>query len=220
MNSYPFTSLKNRITSILFACLFIHPATASSWQQVVDKDNLTIYQRPYRQSPLYEIKGVTRVKSSLNALVALFRDADFNQQWVYRSGGAKILSQANQQQAYVYGVVNAPWPMQNRDAIIRFDFSQNQSDKVITITLNNFPNYIAKKHDLVRVPDFGGYWQLKPLSDGWVEITYQVHGDPGGWVPAWLANKAAQRTVGKTLENIQWAARQYAHEKLTFVLEP
>ncbi len=52
------------------------------------------------------------------------------------------------------------------------------------------------------MPEFGGFWRLRPLADGQVEITYRVHGDPGGHVPDWLANYAAALSVTRTLQNL------------------
>ncbi|MGH8352275.1 MAG: START domain-containing protein, partial [Pseudomonas sp.] len=33
-----------------------------------------------------------------------------------------------------------------------------------------------------------GLWKLVPMGGGEVEVTYQVHSEPGGSVPSWLAN--------------------------------
>ena len=41
-------------------------------------------------------------------------------------------------------------------------------------------------------------------------MTYQVYGDPGGWVPAWLANYAALRSVIGTLQTMPVALQRYA----------
>jgi hypothetical protein len=41
--------------------------------------------RAYAGSALSEIKGVTRVKASQNAVMALLKDDQFNNRWVYRT---------------------------------------------------------------------------------------------------------------------------------------
>lgn len=210
--------IKAITAAIIFFCLSL-PATADDWDLVYKNELLSVSTRLYQQSPLKEIKGTTKVKASLSSLVALFQDAEFNDEWVYRSGGAKIVKKTSDYSAYVYGVVDAPWPMRDRDTIVRFDLKQNRSNKEILISISNFPHYLPKNSFLVRVPDFGGYWLLKPITKGWVEVTYQVHGHPGGLIPIWLANKAAIRTVIKTLENIQSAADRYTHIKLEFIAE-
>lgn len=163
---------------------------------------------------------MTRVKASLNALMALLKDAPFNRHWVYRSGGARILQESGYSQAFVYGIVDSPWPMLDRDTVVRFDYEQQAKTKAITIAITNFPEFIPLEDGLVRVPKFGGYWKLQPEEGGWVGVTYQVYGDPGGWIPAWVANKAALRSVIKTLQNMQWAVSRYENATSAFVAEP
>lgn len=205
-------------------CFFISllvaaPAQASGWELLLAEENLRVLQRDYAGSALNETKGATRVKASLNALMALLKDAEFNQQWVYRSGGATILEENGFAQAYVYGVVDAPWPMRDRDTVVRFDYQQQADTKSITIAITNFPDFIATKDDFVRVPDFGGSWKLHPGKEGWVEVTYQVYGNPGGLIPAWLANYAAARSVARTLQNMQWAVKRYKNARSAYVAD-
>jgi len=119
------------------------PAMANDWELVYKADNLRVSKRDYAGSALDEIKGVVRVKTSLNAVMALLKDAPFNQHWVFRSGGARIIEESGYAQAYVYGVVDAPLPMSDRDTVVRFDYEQNPQTKDITVTITNFPDFIA-----------------------------------------------------------------------------
>lgn len=195
------------------------PVMANDWELVHKADNLRVSKRDYAGSALDEIKGVVRVKASLNALMALLKDAPFNQHWVFRSGGARILEESGHAQAYVYGVVDAPLPMSDRDTVVRFDYAQDPRTKDIIVTITNFPDFIAPVAEHVRVPEMGGFWGLKPEAGGWVEVTYQIHGDPGGWIPAWLANQAALLSVRHTLENLAVVVHRYADARSEFVQE-
>ncbi len=194
-------------------------AAGNDWQPVYDSDNLRIFKRDYAGSTLDEIKGVVRVKASLNAVMALLKDAAYNQHWVYRSGGARILEESGYAQAYVYGVVDAPPPMSDRDTVVRFDYRQNPDNKEITVTITNVPGYLPPQPGLVRVVQMGGYWHLKPEAQGWVQVTYQIYGDPGGWIPVWLANHAAVVSVKHTLLNLAGAVGRYVGARSEFVEE-
>ena len=205
--------------SLPLLLLLALPIAAAGWEQVVNTDDLVVERRDYAGSALQEIRGVTRVKTSLNALMALLKDADFNRHWVYRSGGARILQENGYEQAYVYGIVDAPWPMQDRDTVVRFDYRQDTGTGEIIITIKNFPDFIPLDERYVRVPDFGGFWALRPEPGGWVEVTYQVHGDPGGLIPVWLANFAAVTSVTRTLQRMDGAVQSYAGAHSPFVKE-
>ena len=212
-----------RLDVICFAVMVgLAPAAlfaASGWQLVHSSDRLTVERRDYKGSDLDEIRGVVRLDASLNAIMALLKDASFNEQWVYRSGGARVLKEMGYPQAYVYGIVDAPFPMVDRDTVVRFDFEQNPVTREITIGITNFPQFAPEADGLVRVPDFGGFWHLRPLTDRGVMVTYQVYGDPGGWIPTWMANRAAVLSVQNTLENMQAAVAYYERSESRYVKE-
>lgn len=208
------------LRSSLALLLVLTPdAFAGDWEMVFAEDGLRVARRDYPGSPLQEIRGITTVEASLGEVMALLRDAPFNAQWVYRSGGASILREEGYARAWVYGVVDAPWPMQDRDTVVRFDYRQ-QADNSITITITNMPDFVPHKEQFVRVPDFGGLWRLDPLADGRVQVTYQVYGDPGGWVPTWLANYAAVTSVTRTLQAMPTALQRYRGARSESVREP
>ena len=199
--------------------LLAAPLFAADWEPLVNREPLAVMRRDYQGSALDEIRGITRLKASLNAVMALLKDAAFNHHWVYRSGGARVLAEKGYAQAYVYGVVDAPWPMSDRDTVVRFDYQQDPVTREIQIDITNFPDFIPPEQGLVRVPDFGGFWNLRPLPDGWVEVTYQVYGDPGGFIPVWAANRAAVASVTRTLQNMKSAVLHYQATRSDFVME-
>ena len=197
----------------------LHADTEQGWETVYQDPELTVQRRDYQGSELDEVKGVLRVKASLNALMALLKDAPFNREWVFRSGGARVLQESGYAQAYVYGVVDAPFPMDDRDTVVRFDYLQDAATRNITVTITNQPDFLPHEPGLVRVPDMGGFWYLAPEPDGWVTVRYQVYGDPGGWIPVWLANRAAQLSVRFTLANLKTAVARYEGVESEFVQE-
>lgn len=204
------------LVSLVMLCAF---ASARAWETVVEEPGLKVEQRFYAGSPLMEIRGTTYLQASLGAIVTLLRDDDYNDRWVYRSGGARILSEQGHEQAYVYGVVDAPWPIADRDTVVRFDYRQAPDTGVISIDITNFPDFAPREPGLIRVPEFGGFWRLTPEKDGRVEVIYQVHGDPGGWVPTWLANRAAVLSVTRTLQNMPLAVSRYRGATPDYVWE-
>lgn len=212
-------AVSNPLRLILLLLLSVSPALASEWELVYEGDDLVVERRDYAGSDLDEIRGVVRLKASLNAVMALLKDAEFNDHWVYRSGGARILEDNGYARAYVYGVVDAPFPMQDRDTVVRFDYQQDPASRVITVTLKNVPDYVPPKDNFVRVPEIGGFWKLQAEEEGWVEVTYQVYGDPGGWIPVWLANRAAIVSVRQTLDNMKSVVGRYRDVQSAYVVE-
>jgi hypothetical protein len=55
----------------------------------------------------------------------------------------------------------------------------------------------------VRITYFEGFYELKPVSGGKTEVTYQSIFDPAGSIPAWMANMAVVDTPYDLLHNMK-----------------
>ena len=52
-----------------------------------------------------------------------------------------------------------------------------------------------------------GFWSLTP-REGEIEVIYEVHSEPGGSVPAWLANSFVVDAPFNTLQGLRQLAEQ------------
>jgi len=209
---------------IVVALLGLCSATisfASTWELIREEAAIQVFARAVHGSKIKELKGITQVQAPLAGVVTLLQDAEANIEWVYHSGGVKVLRQVSEREAYVYAITEAPWPIYDRDAVIRFSLQQNPQNRVVTITMSGSPDYIEPQKFFVRMPVFEGFWQLTPLPNGWVEIICQLHAEPGGFIPDWLANSAAQKAAYQTLVNLRniISRRKYQDATLTFIQE-
>lgn len=194
----------------------------SGWRILRQGPGLVVYDRPVDGSHFREHRGVIRVRARLSAIVAVFQDASANHEWVYRSLGAEVLRQESPLEAFVYGRISAPWPIEDRDSVVRFQLSQDPESLAVRIGMRAEPGLAPRYAGFVRVPVLDGHWLLRPMGDGTVEVSHQVYGEPGGWVPAWLANEAATRTVYYTLLNLRAMAvdSRYSDVRLSYIVDP
>lgn len=47
-----------------------------------------------------------------------------------------------------------------------------------------------------------GFWRFIPEKEGRIKVIYQIHADPGGDIPSWLANAVAVDSPFNTLKNM------------------
>jgi hypothetical protein len=90
-----------------------------------------------------------------------------------------------------YSEVDLPWPVSNRDFIIRITLTQEPLTKVMTIVAENMPKYVPQKNGIVRIQKSYGIWQISPIDNKHVRVEYTLQVDPGGSIPAWLVNMVA-----------------------------
>jgi hypothetical protein len=204
---------------LVISLFLIFPGLIFSWDLAKESDGIKVYNRSVEGSDLKEFKAVGKVKSTLSGLVALLKDEGAFTGWYPDCKEAKILKD-NGTSWYTYFQVKAPFPVSNRDTINLFSFSQSV-DKSVTLALTGNPEYIPAKSGVIRIPKLKGFWLFTPKEDGFVEVTYQVHSEPGGSLPSWLANSVSTDVPLKVLKNLKSkvAEEKYQSAKFDFVKE-
>lgn len=181
----------------------------TSWTLKKNENGISVYTRGAEDSDFKELKSVVVLKTSLSSIVSLLNDWDTYPQWVYRCGKSSTLKKISDSEVIHYQTVVAPWPADNRDFVVNVKLTQDPVTKIIVIKSESKPEYIPEVEDHVRIKKFRASWTLVPLSDGRVEVTYQLLVDPAGYVPAWIINLAVVDGPYETALNLsEWVKKK------------
>jgi len=201
--------------------------SADDWELKISDDVAGIKVFYQTNSRGYvEFRGVTQVRSSLGAFVALFRDVENMPTWVYRTKKVTTLKTVSDTEVYAYTVSEMPWPLDDRDSIVRTTLSQDAKTLAITIRGSAVPDYIPVARGYVRMPVVESFWRFTPLNKGVVEVEFQGYGDPGGnlssAVPKWITRLTLYEAPQQTLLGLQKviARLDYQSQTFEFVREP
>ena len=82
------------------------------------------------------------------------------------------------------------------------------ADGSLTRNLEGVPTYIPEEKGFVRVKEVKGFWKFVPKGADQIEVTYQVHTEPGGSVPAMVANKFVVDAPFNTLKALKERAEK------------
>ncbi len=189
--------------TLLLISLIVQVAHANDWVLKTSNNDVNVYSRNWPSDAFQEIKGVTTVTASMRQLISFLQDENINTQWVPYSGGAKILERPDKYKTYAHFKMNANWPFKDRDTVALFTLSQNAVNKSVTITLESAPDKISMLEGRIRIKEFSGFWELTPLDDTQIHITYQTHLNPGGYLPAWMSNRVAYNSTLISLSNLK-----------------
>jgi hypothetical protein len=206
---------------LLFLCSIVTIGSAiAQWELVKDEDGIKVFLKRVPDSKIKEFKGVTNINSSLDSILAVLYDIDACPKWVHNCKYAIKLTEISFNESYIYQVINFPFPVRDRDLILKTVMTQNPETKDVTIKLNSAPDYIAETKNF-RIQKSTGYYSFKPLPDGTVEVTWQHYTDPGGGVPTWIVNSLILATPFKTLKNLKKLVHEqkYQEAKLKYSSE-
>jgi hypothetical protein len=161
------------------------PLQAEGWRLVKDQAGIQVFLRKVSGSKYQAYRGVVRLKTDMPTLLALQEDVSGSCAWIYACREQKLLKHEDGQ-SWIYSRFTMPWPVRPRDAVLRVTTRQG-ADGSVTRILSGVADYLPEQKGLVRVSMAEGYWAFIPKAAGEVEVIYQMHSEPGGRVPSWLA---------------------------------
>lgn len=180
-------------------------AWAENWQVAKDEEGIKVSLSEVAGSKYKAYRGVTVIKAPLAKVKALQEDVVGACAWIHECKSQKLLKSEGDQ-SWTYTQFNTPWPVTPRDSILHVTTVQD-ADGSLTRKLQEEPKYLPEEKGFVRVAQVEGFWKLVPKGDN-TEVTYQVHTEPGGSVPSWLANKFVVDAPFNTLKGLKERAEK------------
>jgi hypothetical protein len=174
----------------LLPCLWAgtaHADGAADWRLHASDEatGTRVWLRPRADGPP-EFRGVSTVRARLSSLVAALRDVERMPQWVYRQRSAVDLSTDGDLAGLSRVVFAMPWPLSDREALVRWRLEQDPATLAVTLSGEADPAAAPPDPAFVRMPSFASRWHLTPRAGGAVEVVFEGHGDLGGslgWGP-------------------------------------
>ncbi len=176
--------------------------THNAWSLAKDKHDVQIYTRKTSHSNFKEFKAITTVNGTVDQILGIVLDIEGYSGWMDKVKSAKVVERVSDTELVQYAEVSAP-VVSNRDFYVRMHIRPKAADGSVRVDFKAEPNYAPKVKGLVRLTRSDGYWLLTPKADGKVHIYQQVDADPGGGVPAWLANGAVVDTPFTSFVNLR-----------------
>lgn len=206
--------LSRRSPAALLAFLLAAPALGA-WELSKAGSGIQVFTRPVAGSDLKEFRAVTTVNAPVNAVVSAIYEAEAMTGWWPDCAEARKVKVVSPSQWYAYFVTKLPFPLSNRDTVNLFSAAQNPTSKVVILRITGVPDFMPAQSGKVRLPSLKGSWTLTPKGET-TEVQYQLHANPGGNIPAWLANSSVTDAPYKTLSALQNVALQPHHRAAKF----
>jgi len=181
-------------------------AQAEDWQVAKEKDGIKVSLSEVAGSKYKAYRGVTVMKTTMEKLRALQEDVPGACAWIHECKSQKLLKHEGNK-SWTYTQFNTPWPVTSRDSVLEVTTEQG-ADGSLTRHLKGVPTYLPEEKGFVRVTQVDGFWKFAPKGPNQIEVTYQVHTEPGGDVPSWLANKFVVDAPFNTLKELKERAEK------------
>lgn len=172
------------------------------WKLAKDKQGIKVYTRKSPRTNLKDSRSEVVINTPIGDVYNMMMDFEKHKEWMAKVGESKIIQKVSDTEFYVYYIGVAPWPVSNRDIIAHYTIKREKKGKIRFEVIGE-ADYIPRKKDLIRVPKTESWWEFIPQDDGSVKVEYYTSSDPGGSIPQWLANTAAEDTPYNTLKKMK-----------------
>lgn len=188
-----------------FSVLLATSVRAEEWKVAKNEDGIKVSLSEVAGSDYKAYQGVALMKTSMAKLRALQEDVPGACAWIHECKLQKLLKHEGDQ-SWTYTQFNTPWPVTPRDSVLHITTVEG-ADGSVTRKLEGVPTYMPEEKGFVRVVKVEGFWKFVPKGDQ-VEVTYQVHTEPGGSVPSMVANKFVVDAPFNTLKALKERAEK------------
>lgn len=186
----------------IMVLLFTFCASAQeNWKLAKEEAGIKVYTKAEPGSEYKAFKADMQVSCKIEDIVEVLKNMNSNNTWVVNCKGVKLLETGDNDQ-YYYIETSLPWPFNNRDMVYHFQYTEINSGQV-RVTVTGIPGYIQPREGITRMAKTNGHWLLSTIDSGKTAITYQMHVEPGGLIPAWLANPFIENVPFSTFKELR-----------------
>ena len=186
--------------SLLLFSTNIISSEKEDWTLKIQQDGITVYIKKVAGSRIDAFKATTMISAEYEKVKEVILDYPNYPKWYQDYKAGEILEQTNQDQIVVRFIINAPFPIKDRDSVNRV--SVQQTDEHIKVTLESAPTFIPHNNKQIRMTVSSGRWTLEK-EDNQTRVTLEYHADPEIPVPSWVSNRYVVQGPAKSLSNLK-----------------
>ncbi len=208
----------NQLNIILFGLLVLSIGMLTAqknWVLEKDDSGIKIFTKKEEQSKFNSFKATTTIEASIHDFIAVFSDISLFPKWGYKIDKAKLLERKGDTLQIYYSTAKVPFPYKDRDGIYKNTFSWDSKSQTLLIGIEILEDYIPLDNKYERVKG-SGFWKIKKVNPNRIDIVFSMQIDPGGNIPAWMANMSVEDSPYTSLKNIKQILESGSFTKRTY----
>lgn len=181
-------SVRVLLAMVVLFPLAVH-AEERDWRLVTDRDGVLVYMSHNDDSSIKTFRGEAVIPmTDFRAIGNQVEDYEFVASWMHMISSISELSRESGVERKIWVTTRLPWPVSNRDAALDLHITQEPASGTVVVAYEANDSLLEPQSGYVRMPALKGMLRFTPMEPGEVHLTFEVVLDPGGYIPAWIAN--------------------------------
>ncbi len=193
--------MKNYLLLFILTTACLSGGAQQQWKQSRDEDGIKIFLANDDASKFKNVKVQCTFDGTIPKLLAVLKDVKAYASWIYKTKQAYMLKQPSPAEFIYYQETEMPWPVKNRDGIYHLKINYDTAGKKLVLIGTTDPQMIPAKDGIVRISTIKTSWNVTE-KDNHIAIEYLFQVDPGGSLPAWVANAFADKGPFETFKGL------------------
>jgi hypothetical protein len=179
------------------------PATAE-WREVYVNDGITVYAQKQPTTGIIAFRARGVIDAPMEQVMEVLRKVEISEDWMPDISEKYTLKNISDYEAITYSVNELPWPLADREMILRNALRLDPRRKFIVVDVYSEEEAAPPlSGENVRAYMHCGRTRLRPADANRTEMDLVLYVDPRGYIPTWMANLVQKRmpyTFLKALE--------------------
>ena len=178
----------------------------SSYSLVKDVSGIRIYMRWIPVGEAYsakEVKAEFIAGGTVHDALKVLRDDRSIAQWMNGTKEYYRVRTIDNTHWYSYIQFATPWPLNNRDIIIKYEVTEELQDGKIVIRMTGDPYVIQVFDGVKRILHMVGSWTVTDLGNNTVKVEYVMFSNQKPEFPRWITDPIIQKSLVKTMTAFQ-----------------
>ncbi|MEE2763807.1 MAG: START domain-containing protein [Pseudomonadota bacterium] len=192
---------------------------AEGWRLRKEADNIRVFTIDQDQSSFKAFKAEALLDAPIENLMAVMINPQSCVEWVHNCTESYAFGTGDFHDRYAYSVNDMPWPVTDRDYVLRIQTRGDRSTGEVVMDLNATPNQRAEFDTRVRVDHSDTHYRFIPEGSK-TRMIWLQHTDPNGALPGWLVNSLLVDIPIRSLQALEQVAAKPRYQDFELVYDP
>jgi ribosome-associated toxin RatA of RatAB toxin-antitoxin module len=185
---------------------------AHGWKFMAETAGVRTYNRAPSSSSIHEVLAKATIDHPPERLFAVISDYERYPEFMPYVKRSEVVRKQNDVR-WVFQHLVFPFPVSDRQYTIKIsDVESRPKDGFYCVEWSLDKDAPAKRDVSGITPAFNdGFWILRQLDQGKTEVSYFLHTDPSGWLPAWIINMANREALPAVMQALRQRVEHSNH---------
>tara|TARA_B100000214_G_scaffold301192_1_gene231543 strand:+ start:730 stop:1464 length:735 start_codon:yes stop_codon:yes gene_type:complete len=181
--------------------------TDEQWTLRKEADHIRVYTIEQPDSSFKAFKAVAVLDAPIENLMAVMANPGSCVEWVHNCSESYAFGDGEFHDRFAYSVNDMPWPVTDRDYVLRIRTRGDRASGEIVMDLNAMPDQRAESSSRVRVDRSDTLYRFTPEGEK-TRMVWVQHTDPNGSLPGWLVNSLLVDIPVRSMEELERVANR------------